>query len=133
MNKFMMSLRRFMYGRNGIDQLNYAIIILGLILMILNTIFNTSIIIIINNILIIIYMYRSLSKDIVKRRKENNYYLKIVIQIKKIFKITKGNIKDKNHLYLICPYCSQSLRVKKGVGKIEITCPKCRRKFDRVS
>ncbi len=31
--------------------------------------------------------------------------------------------------YLICPQCSQRLRVPRGKGKIRVTCTKCRNQF----
>lgn len=35
----------------------------------------------------------------------------------------------KTYKYFACPNCSQKIRVPKGHGKIEITCPKCGEKF----
>lgn len=36
---------------------------------------------------------------------------------------------EKIYKYFECPNCSQKIRVPKGHGKIEITCPKCGEKF----
>ena len=35
----------------------------------------------------------------------------------------------RNYRYLICPQCSQRLRVPRGKGKIRVTCTKCRNQF----
>ncbi len=35
----------------------------------------------------------------------------------------------RSYRYLICPQCSQRLRVPRGKGKIRVTCTKCRNQF----
>ena len=35
----------------------------------------------------------------------------------------------RTYRYLICPQCSQRLRVPRGKGKIRVTCTKCRNQF----
>lgn len=37
--------------------------------------------------------------------------------------------KDRDHRILKCPVCGEKLRVPKGAGKINITCPHCKEKF----
>ncbi|MCC8029243.1 MAG: zinc-ribbon domain-containing protein [Lachnospiraceae bacterium] len=37
----------------------------------------------------------------------------------------------KYYRFFMCPRCSQKVRVPKGKGRIEITCPKCRTSFIR--
>ena len=36
-------------------------------------------------------------------------------------------------LHLTCPDCGQRVRVPRGKGKIRITCPNCKSKFDAQS
>lgn len=40
-----------------------------------------------------------------------------------------GRTKDKTHKILRCPGCGEKLRVPKGAGKINISCPHCGTKF----
>ena len=40
-------------------------------------------------------------------------------------------IKDREHRYFDCPKCRQPVRVPRGKGKIMITCPKCKERFQR--
>ena len=53
--------------------------------------------------------------------------------IKKRFNVIKKNHQDKEHKYYLCPSCKQIVRVPKGRGKITITCPTCKNRFDKKS
>lgn len=48
---------------------------------------------------------------------------------------TSGNTmrSDKEHRIFRCPNCDQRVRVPRGRGKIEITCPRCSHKFIKRS
>lgn len=72
--------------------------------------------------------YRALSRNISARRAENARYEQMVRDLKE--KIHPSGA-DKTHRVFICPNksCGQKIRVPKGKGKIEITCPKCGEKF----
>ncbi|MCD7981014.1 MAG: zinc-ribbon domain-containing protein [Clostridiales bacterium] len=39
----------------------------------------------------------------------------------------------KIYKFYMCPHCSQKVRVPKGKGRIEITCPKCRTTFIKTT
>ena len=41
----------------------------------------------------------------------------------------KRSGRDKTHKIMRCPGCGEKLRVPKGAGKINITCPHCGTKF----
>ena len=49
--------------------------------------------------------------------------------IRRFFSRGKARSQDKTHRYFKCPGCGQTVRVPRGRGKIQITCPKCRREF----
>ena len=40
-------------------------------------------------------------------------------------------VKDRRNRYFLCPRCRQTVRVPRGKGRILITCPKCKEKFQR--
>lgn len=82
MQKFIYKLYKFMYGRNGIDELYKVGLILCIILSIINIFLNNRILTLIEFLLIVIIIYRSLSKNITKRRHENNVYLREISKIK---------------------------------------------------
>ena len=134
MNKFKQSLQRFMYGRYGVDQFGQFIFGVAFVVIILNMFFN-SVIVYYGSLLLIIYgYYRAMSKKHSKRYSENMKFLGIKNQL--LGKINQEkrmfNEKKVNHIYS-CPSCKQKIRVPKGKGKIEITCPKCHTKFVKRS
>jgi len=134
MDKFFRSIQRFMIGRYGQDQLNYALLISYFILYILNSIFfRNQTINTIGFLIFIIALYRSLSKKISARRKENQVYLKWTKPFRRRVSVIQSNLKDRQHKVYICPQCNTKVRVPSNRGKIAITCPSCRREFTKRS
>ena len=135
MKKFQNWLYKFMYGRYGHDTLNYWIIIFAMLVSILSAIFLHS-----NNfvslfvyLLLVLSVFRMMSKQRYKRKKENEKFYAITRPIRSRFKLIKSNLTDKESRYYQCPQCGQKVRVPRGRGKIEISCPNCRTKFTRRS
>ncbi|HHV37916.1 MAG TPA: hypothetical protein GXX70_00285 [Tepidimicrobium sp.] len=120
-------LRKFMIGRYGVDQLSTTLLIVSIIFSILSRFFNSSVLNIFNMILLIAIFYRTLSKNIGRRYRENAKFLgiwnPIASKIRRRINWIKG-LKD--YRYYKCSGCRQKLRVPRGKGKISITCPKCK-------
>ena len=126
MNTFLQRLsacfQHFMLGRYGVDKFTMAILTAGVICSLLGMFLRWPLL----NLLLTILSYglmgwaifRTLSRNTYKRYQENRKYLRFM-----------ERLKDKEHRYFDCPRCRQPVRVPKGKGKIEITCPKCREKF----
>ena len=123
MRKF---LHRFMIGRYGPDHLSIALIILAFILSLLNAFLWYAPLLYISYFIFGLTIFRMLSRNITRRRAENDKFIRYWWPIKtKIGKIIQ-KIKDKRkYKYLKCPTCKSTLRVPKGKGKIRITCPVC--------
>lgn len=115
------ALRRFMYGRYGSDQLGIALLVTGFVVMLLGALLWKGFVWIAYAILIF-YIFRVYSKNIPQRRKENSAFLRLI-----------APLKDRDHRYFRCPNCRQSVRVPRGKGKLSITCPKCRKRFEKKS
>lgn len=127
-------LRKFMQGRYGADQLSFTLLILSLVISLITSLFSIPLIALIGYIPLIFSLYRMLSKNISKRRKENQVFLKKYQPIESWCKKKVRRIKAlKTHKYFKCPNCSQELRVPRGKGKITITCPKCHSNFSKKS
>ena len=117
-----MSFRRFMAGRYGTDKLNMVILCAGLVVSLVNMFipfwYLSVILTLLSYVLLGIAMFRCLSRNTYKRYRENRRYL-----------LWLQRFKDKAHRYFDCPRCRQQVRVPKGKGKINISCPKCGSKF----
>lgn len=124
---------RFMYGRNGWDQLNQALfrgylvlwiaeIAAGLLLKnrVVSGVLNGALF-----VLMVCLFYRSFSKDLSRRRTENQKWLGWYWGMKNRSAGARARHADKAHKYFTCKECRTICRVPVGQGKIIITCPKC--------
>ena len=106
------ALARFMYGRNGSDQLNVALLAVYLVVCLLRALFvRSAAAAAFFNILTLLaaalLLFRMFSRNLVRRRRSL----------------------DREHKYFTCKSCKTICRVPAGKGKIEITCPKCGEKI----
>ena len=79
----------------------------------------------------IIIFLRIMSRDIEKRARENQMFMNRWYNLKdwsSFRKKKKEENRDGKTLYK-CPVCRKIIRVPLGRGKIEITCPNCKKKF----
>lgn len=131
-------LRRFMYGRYGMDKLGIALIVLSMAVALISNFFGNGLvgilIYVVAYIPIVFAVLRFISKDITARRRENAIFVGFFNRVVKWFKLQFNRIRDfRTHKYFTCPGCKNALRVPRGKGNITITCPVCRTKFDRKS
>ena len=125
-------LKRFMFGRYGVDQLSIALMVVSILFALLSHLH--PIIVILYMVTAVILFYRILSKDVTKRYHENTKFLKLWNPIMNKVKSTKRRLEDSRHYrYYNCSNCKQHLRVPKGKGKVSITCPICRKKMFKKS
>ena len=123
--KFLNDFQKFMYGRYGIDELSKHIFYLYIILLIINFFIKSYILSLIELVLIIIIIYRTLSKNVLKRYLENKKFLSTLTKLK------KSKPKDTDtHIYKRCHYCGRILRLplpdKKGIKRVK--CPDCHKR-----
>ena len=110
------SLARFMYGRNGVDQL------LDVVNLFVRNQVAYSILSAVAMVLTVWMVFRMFSKNLSKRRAENAAYMnKVVYPLRQAL----SRSRDKEHKYFTCPNCRTVCRVPRGKGRIVITCPKC--------
>ena len=122
--------RNFMIGRYGPDHLNIAMIIVSLLLSLLNSIFRFAPLMYISYAILALAVFRMLSRNITRRRAENDKFIHYWWPVKTRVSRVVANVKHrKTHRFLKCPSCSNTLRVPKGKGKLQITCPKCGERF----
>ena len=124
MNRIKQALVRFMTGRYGTDKLNMWILGAGVVLCLISVFIRFPlvnwILTVCSYILMIWALFRTFSRNTYKRYQENRRFLMCL-----------DRIKDRQHRYFDCPKCRQPVRVPRGKGKIMITCPKCKEKFQK--
>ena len=125
--------QRFMYGRYGADELS-KVMVWGVLVCFIVTIFTSGWVDTLFNVLgwvlLIFGYFRMFSKNHSKRWAENQKFLSLKYQILGKVNRQKGyQAQKKTHRIYKCPGCGQKIRVPKGKGKIEISCPKCRTAF----
>lgn len=124
--------KKLMAGRYGGDQLSIVLLVLSLLLTLLGKSTRIPLFIWISYLPLGLSFYRVFSKDISKRSLENYKFAIFLSPVYSWYKKAQASIKDrKTHKRYKCPNCKSSLRVPKGKGKINITCPKCKTKFEK--
>jgi len=131
--KFLNKIQKFMYGRSGLDALGIFLFQVYIILLIINIFLDNKIISIIELLLAFLVLYRTLSRNIYKRSRENVKFLKLKKKVLKPFNNIKRNFKDKDHVYKKCHHCKTTLKLplpnKRGIKKVKCTKCKKRNKF----
>lgn len=123
-----------MMGRYGSDMLNNALLVLALVLCVLQWITRWTWIGVVLIVLLVLCYFRMFSRNIGARYAENQKFLQVWNPIAQRMRDARTRFADrKTHRYFKCPQCKKRLRVPKGRGKINITCPQCGTKFIRKS
>ena len=130
MDKIMNKIYSFMQGRYGIDDIYKDGLILYLVLVILDIFFDSKILYVLQMTSILTLLYRSFSKQINKRKCENDKYLKFKRKMLKPIKDIKKYKKDDYHIYKKCHYCDTILKLpipnKRGIKHSK--CPTCKKR-----
>ena len=127
-------LQRFMAGRYGSDQLNFALLVLCLLLSLISQITGLYVLLLISYLPLLFAIFRMFSRNIYKRRAENAWFLKLWTPVKMWF-VQKFTMlrQSKQYRFFKCPSCRATVRVPRGKGKIQIRCPHCGNTFLKKS
>ena len=137
--KFRCAVARFMYGRNGMDQMNQALLRGYLVILVAQLIFSLLRLWIPARIcesllwvLMVFILFRMFSKNLTKRRAENQKFMGWIWKARNNAAGAKARRADKEHKYFTCR-CGAICRGPVGTGQIVITCPQCGAKIDAKS
>ena len=119
MNRIREFLYRFMRGRYGTDELGKVSLYISCILCIISSLTDWILLYYLGMIGLIYSMYRCFSKDINRRMLENQRFLKRLNLDKVRFE------QRKEYKIFKCKSCGRNIRIPRGKGKIEVTCPAC--------
>lgn len=122
-----------MYGRNGMDQLNrmlfWVYLVVFLVQAVLAPLLRSSLLAAVCGVLLwalmLLIFFRMLSKNLPKRRAENQKWVNWLWGFKSRQAGARERHADKEHRYFTCKNCRAICRVPVGKGRIIITCPKC--------
>lgn len=118
--------QRFMYGRYGNDELNFALIFLSLLLSLVSNFDKLWFLYFISAVPVIVAVFRALSRNTNERYNERIRFIGIISAFKNKYIKIRNRCRDKKtHKFFTCKKCKATLRLPKGRGKIKITCPKC--------
>lgn len=138
--KIKQSMRSFMNGRNGADNLSMALLWTGLVCYLLGSILGSvqvAVIALLGMLLSLAgfaaYVYcifRMFSRNLEKRRAENRRYVTMAEKKKTERRQAKVRFQNrKTYKYFKCPGCKAWLRLSRGKGVVTITCSRCHTSF----
>ncbi|MBR4941278.1 MAG: hypothetical protein IKZ19_04700 [Clostridia bacterium] len=131
MSKFKQKLIRFLSGRYGMDQLYYFLSGAALVVMIVYLFVQKWWLYPVILGLLVWASVRCFSRNIAKRRKENQAFLKFFRSIGGFFKLNWNRIRFlKSKVFKKCPHCKAVLRLPRSKGKHSVRCPRCGRPFE---
>lgn len=131
MYRFFNIIKGFLSGRNGVDALAVALMVVGAVLTFALSFANVRYLRLLGYIPYIFAVLRIVSVNVEKRRKENEAFLKFITPWKQYAEKKLRQQQDIDHRYYNCPQCHRTLRVPKGRGKIKISCPHCAKEFTK--
>ena len=122
-----------MYGRYGSDTLNKVLLAIYAAEVVVFTVLSLFVnptplwrslaYFALSMILIFVIFFRMFSRNIQKRRRENDKFCGF-------FKLRRNKFRDrKTHVYKKCPHCKAVLRLPKAKGKHTVICPRCKNRF----
>ena len=126
---------RFMQGRYGLDRLSQVMMIVGLVIVFIAAFVRrpaivSNLIYLAGVVIVVLGYVRVFSRNYQKRYNENQKFLNLTSGLTRRFGKEKYMMEQrKTYRIFTCPGCKQKIRIPKGKGKIEISCPKCHTKF----
>jgi len=127
-----------MYGRYGTDGLNKFLFVVYFALLIIGGILRRIpaarpgyfVIYLLTLGVMFLFFFRTLSRNIYKRRRENVKYYELKNKFTAAFRLQKEKWRNrKTHVYRTCPNCRATIKLPRKKGKHTCTCPKCRVDF----
>ncbi len=121
----------FMYGRCGYDDLSRFLVAVCLVLAIANLFLDLITVAVMETALLVYTIWRMMSKNLVKRGRENAKYLSVKRKLAAGRTLRKNKRRDrKTHVYRKCPSCKNTLRLPRVKGEHTVNCPCCHTRFD---
>ena len=118
-------------GRNGADEISNLTLAVAIVLVVVNLFAHTWVISLVAVALLLYTGFRISSTKVADRREENEHFLAVLGPLAPWVRNPAAAMREaRAYKHLTCPSCGQHVRVPRGKGKVRVTCPKCKTKFD---
>ena len=130
--KYVNKFYKFMRFRYGIDELYRFLLCLYIVIAIVHLFISSRILSAVELVIFMVMLYKVFSKNISKRKKENEKYLKLKKKIMRPIQRVKRDYQDREYcIYHKCRYCKVTLKLpipsKRGIK--HVTCPNCKKRI----
>jgi len=123
-------LRQFLDGCYGFDLLGYLLLGVSVLLTLLSRLFDVLFLSLLASIVLVWAVSRAFSRNIQKRWEENQRLLKLLPNLLRSLRERAERRKQRrDYKFFRCPGCHNRLRLPRGKGRIQITCPRCGQRF----
>ena len=128
--KIRQAIASFMYGRYGIDRLYWVLLGIWFVQSVGNMFVGSFIIALLEMAVMVLAIWRTMSRNIYQRRRENEQLTKCINSVKGAFSLTGQRIRDIGRKrYRKCKTCKAVLRLPINRGSHTVRCPRCAREF----
>ena len=126
--------QNFMSGRYGVDDFSKALLYATIALCLVSLFTRNRMLNLLLTAGLVFIYYRMFSKNYSRRYQENLWYLRQKDKVMHFFRRQNSLAQQrKTHRIYTCPQCRQKIRIPKGHGKVQITCPQCKTAFIKRS
>ena len=126
--------QNFMSGRYGVDDFSKALLYATLALCLVSLFTRNRMLNLLLTAGLVFIYYRMFSKNYSRRYQENLWYLRQKDKVMHFFRRQNSLAQQrKTHRIYTWPQCRQKIRIPKGHGKVQITCPQCKTAFIKRS
>lgn len=123
-------LRTLLAGRNGFDQLAAAAIICAVLLNLLGRVLGGVFFPLLALAALSYGFFRVFSGNVAARREENRRFMAIKGDALAAWRGWRTRrAQSRQFKFFTCPGCKNKLRVPRGKGSVQITCPRCGQRF----
>lgn len=123
-----------MQGRRGTDSFSNFLMVVGIVLLLGSIVPGLDMLSWVALVVLAYSLFRSYSKNIAARERENAAFERIVAGPEKQLSLARKKWANrKTTRYFTCKGCGQVLSVPRGKGTLRVVCPKCKTETKRKS
>ena len=123
-------MQNFMANCYGVDALGHALILSAMALSAVNLLTDWPLLYLASCILLVWAFSRIFSRNLNRRWAENQRFTGFFRRTRAGADAHRERLRQsRDYKFFLCPGCRNRLRVPRGKGKIQITCPRCGQRF----